>query len=296
MNEPSRGAADAPTDGELQRHLRELEEHGYTVLEDVIPVPLVDELNRALERLERALGIRPGANAFEGHHTIRIYNLLAHDRVFEQVPVHPRVLSIVEGVLDRGCLVSSLSSISIDPGERAQPLHADDTLLDLPRPHPALVCNSMWALTDFTEANGATRVVPGSHRWAEKPEFGAHHESKAAEMPRGSVLIWNGSLWHGGGANRSDRRRTGIAMNYCAGFIRQQENQQLGIPLARVREFGPRLQELIGYGTYKHLIGHIDKRSPRQAVLGLDDDFRSVWDLIEPAPANADAHDANQAS
>lgn len=263
----------------LSRHLQAIAERGYTIIENAIEPELIEGLNAALYRLEKEHGIRPGANAFEGHHTIRIYNLLARDRLFEQVPVHAAVLPVVEGVLDAGCLVSSLSSISIDPGETAQPLHADDTLLNMLRPHPALVCNSMWALTDFTTENGATRVVPGSHKAAEKPEFGARYDSIAAEMAKGSVLIWNGSLWHGGGANTSSARRVGMAMNYCAGFIRQQENQQLGIPLERVREFAPRLQELVGYGTYKHLIGHIDKRSPRQAILGQQDDFRSVWDL-----------------
>jgi ectoine hydroxylase-related dioxygenase (phytanoyl-CoA dioxygenase family) len=280
-------------ESEHQAHVAEIAERGYTIVENAIEPDLVAALNDALLRLEAELGTRPGANVFEGHHTIRIYNLLAHDRVFERVPVHDRVLPIVEAVLDAGCLVSSLSSISIDPGETAQPIHADDTLLSLPRPHPAVVCNSMWALTDFTAANGATRIVPGSHRWPEKPEYGRHYDSIAAEMPRGSVLIWHGSLWHGGGANASAARRVGIAMNYCAGFIRQQENQQLGIPADRVRAFSPRLRELVGYGTYKHLIGHIDKRSPVQAVLGEDDGFRSVWDRIQPEARSADSRETH---
>ncbi len=266
----------------LDDRLEEIRTQGYTVLENVIEPPLVDALNAALDRLEAELGTVPGANPFEGHHTVRIYNLLARDPVFQAVPVHPAVLPVVEGVLDPGCLVSSLSSISIDPGETAQPIHADDTLIGLPRPHPPLVCNSMWALTDFTDENGATRIVPGSHRFATKPEYGSHPDSIPAEMPKGSVLVWNGSLWHGGGANRSRRRRVGIAMNYCAGFIRQQENQQLGIPLALVKSFEPRLQELAGFGTYRHLMGHIDKGSPAQVLLGREDGFKSVWDLIQP--------------
>ncbi|MEZ5596618.1 MAG: phytanoyl-CoA dioxygenase family protein [Pseudomonadales bacterium] len=264
-------------------HLERIATDGYTVLERVIDPSLVEALNEALLRLEHDRRIVPGGNLFEGDRTIRIYNLLALDRVFEAIPVHPAVLPVVERVLDPGCLVSSLSSISIDPGEDAQPLHADDTLIDLPRPHRPVVCNSMWALTDFTEANGATRIVPGSHLLAEKPEFGKHYPSIAAEMPKGSVLIWNGSLWHGGGANGTSQRRVGIAMNYCAGYIRQQENQQLGIPLERVRRFPPRLQELAGFGTYKHLMGHIDKRSPVQVLLDRDDGFRSVWDVVDSA-------------
>jgi ectoine hydroxylase-related dioxygenase (phytanoyl-CoA dioxygenase family) len=131
-------------------------------------------------------------------------------------------------------------------------------------------------LTDFTDANGATRLVPGSHKKT-NPEYGGKYETIAAEMPKGSVLIWEGSLWHGGGANRADKRRTGIAMNYCAGFIRQQENQQLGLSAELVKSFSPRLQELVGYGVYQGLIGHIDKKSPGQILNG-QGDFRSIWD------------------
>ena len=271
----------AVQDGALERRLEEIETEGYTLLEAVIPDDLVDGLNEALLRLESELATQPGCNLFEGHHTVRIYNLLARDPIFQQVPVFPSLLPIVEGVLDKGALISSLSSISIDPGEVAQPIHADDALIKLARPHPALVCNSMWALTDFTEANGATRIVPGSHLFDAKPEYGSHPESIPAEMPKGSILVWNGSLWHGGGANTSGERRVGIAMNYCAGFIRQQENQQLGIPLELVRTFEPRLQELAGFGTYSNLMGHIDKQSPAQVLFGRDDGFRSVWDLID---------------
>src|SRR5581483_5534546 len=119
------------------------------------------------------------------------------------------------------CLVSSLSSISIGPGEDAQPIHADDQLIPIPKPHPPTVCNTMWALTDFTEENGATRLVPGSHVAADNPQYGGEYDTVAAEMPKGSVLVWHGSLWHGGGANRTaDQVRVGIAMNYCAGYIR----------------------------------------------------------------------------
>ena len=270
------------TERQLQAHLDEIEQQGYTLVENAIETDLVDALNAALLRLEKEHDIQPGRNLFEGDHTIRIYNLLARDPVFQRVPVHPAVLPIVEGVLDKGCLVSSLSSISIDPGEQAQPIHADDTLIGLARPHKAVVCNSMWALTDFTAENGATRIAPGSHKYEDKPEYGSHPDSIPAEMPKGSVLVWNGSLWHGGGANRSAERRVGIAMNYCAGFIRQQENQQLGIPLELVKTFEPRLQELAGFGTYQNLVGHIDKHSPIQVLLGRDDGFTSVWDLIKP--------------
>ncbi len=256
-------------------HVARVQRDGFTIVENAIEPALVDALNAALERLERELDARPAMNGFEGHRTVRIYNLLAHGVPFAVVPVHGNVLPVIEGVLDAGCLISSLSSIAIDPGEAAQPIHADDMVIPLDKPHRAIVCNSMWALTDFTDANGATRLVPGSHK-KPSPDYGGQYDTVPGAMKKGSVLIWDGALWHGGGANTTDKRRTGIAMNYCAGFIRQQENQQLGLPPDLVKTFTPRLQELIGYGVYQGLIGHIDKKSPAQLLNG-GGDFQSIW-------------------
>lgn len=270
-----------PNSKTLDDHLDSIAKVGYTVVENAIDSDLLDELNRSLLSLEEALGIKPGANVFEGHKTIRIYNLLAHQMVFQKVPTYKKVLDIIEGVLDKGCLISSLSSISIDPGEIAQPIHVDDALIGLSRPHKAVVCNSMWALTDFTEENGATRIIPESHHWEDTPEYGKSYETIAAEMSKGSVLIWPGSLWHGGGANLSNKRRVGIAMNYCAGFIRQQENQQLGLSQELVSTFSDRLIELVGYGTYRGLIGHINKKSPAQVILEKNEVFQNIWDGSE---------------
>jgi ectoine hydroxylase-related dioxygenase (phytanoyl-CoA dioxygenase family) len=250
----------------VQDHLARIERDGYTIVENAFGPDEADALLAELARLERELAIDFGPNTFEGHRTKRVYNLLVHGPRFEAIPVHPAVLPIVEGVLDAECLISSLSSIAIHPGERAQPIHADDQILPLPKPHVATVCNSMWALTDFTEENGATRIIPGSHTRDASPVYGSEHASIPAEMPRGSVLIWHGSLWHGGGANRSNAVRVGIAMNYCAGWVRQQENQQLGIPADVARRFAPRLRELVGYALYRGIIGHIDKHSPAELL------------------------------
>ncbi|MDZ4865887.1 MAG: phytanoyl-CoA dioxygenase family protein [Alphaproteobacteria bacterium] len=263
-------------DAERQAHVERVRRDGFTIVENAIAPDLVDGLNAALLRLERELDAKPAMNGFEGHKTVRIYNLLAYGSPFADVPVHASVLPVVEEILDPGCLISSLSSIAIDPGEIAQPIHADDMVIPLAKPHIPIVCNSMWALTDFTEANGATRLVPGSHL-KDNPVYGGTYDSVPGEMKKGSVLIWDGSLWHGGGANTTDKRRTGIAMNYCAGFVRQQENQQLGLKPDLVKTFSPRLQELVGYGVYRGLIGHIDKKSPAQ-MLGSPDGFRSIWE------------------
>lgn len=265
------------TPGELAHHVARIDEEGYTIVEDAIEEDLLDELASTLDRLEDSLGIVPAHNDFEGSQTVRIYNLLVHGPAFERIPVHPNVLPIVEGVLDPGCLVSSLSSIAICAGETPQPIHADDQLIPIPKPHPPTVCNTMWAVTDFTEANGATRIVPGSHKADASPVYGQHYDSIPAAMARGSVLVWHGSLWHGGGANATDERRVGIAMNYCAGYIRQQENQQLGIPREIAAGFDERLQQLCGYSVYTGLIGHIDKHDPIELLRG-DGGLQMIWD------------------
>jgi ectoine hydroxylase-related dioxygenase (phytanoyl-CoA dioxygenase family) len=275
---PVAGRALSPD--EVTAHVAAIADVGYTVIPDVIDPTFLDDLTDDLLRLEDELGIVPATNEFEGSHTVRIYNLLVHGARYEAIPVHPGVLPVVEGVLDAGCLVSSLSSISIDPGETAQPIHADDQVIPLAKPHVPTVCNTMWALTDFTEANGATRLVPGSHL-ADNPDLFATYDTVPAEMAAGSVLVWHGSLWHGGGANVSDERRVGVAMNYCAGFIRQQENQQLGIPREIAQGFSSRLRQLVGYGVYSGLIGHIDKRNPA-FLLDPDPqagDHRMIWDI-----------------
>jgi ectoine hydroxylase-related dioxygenase (phytanoyl-CoA dioxygenase family) len=264
------------TSAEVATHVARIADEGYTIVEDAIEVDLLDALDEELHRLEVDLGIVPARNDFEGSQTVRIYNLLVHGKTFERIPVHPNVLPIVEGVLDAGCLISSLSSIAICAGETPQPIHADDQLMPIPKPHPPTVCNTMWAVTDFTEANGATRIIPGSHTADASPSYGQHYESIPAEMPRGSVLVWHGSLWHGGGANTTDERRIGIAMNYCAGYIRQQENQQLGVPRDIAAGFDQRLQQLCGYSVYFGLIGHIDKHDPIELLRG-DGAIDMVW-------------------
>jgi ectoine hydroxylase-related dioxygenase (phytanoyl-CoA dioxygenase family) len=274
-----RGAASPLPD--LEHHLERIALDGYTVLPNAIEPHLIDEIDQALLELERDLGTVPATNLFEGLHTMRVYNLLVHGSTFEKIPIHPHVLPVVEGVLDPGLLISSLSSIAIGPDEQAQPIHADDQLIPIRRPHVSLICNTMWAITDFTEQNGATRVVPGSHLRDEAPNPLERYDSVPAEMEKGSVLVWVGSLWHGGGANRTNRRRVGIAMNYCAGYIRQQENQQLGVPPSLVKTFPRRLQELIGYSVYNGLVGHIDKKNPAQVVLDGNDGVDMVWDLLD---------------
>lgn len=241
-------------------------EDGFAILHDVIEPDLVAALRDAIARCMGELAVPFGTNLFLGEHTRRLFNLLARDRSFEAVPVHRAVLPVVEGVLDHELLLSSLTAIEMHPGQADQPFHADDGSIGLPRPHPPITCTALWALTDFDASNGGTRLVPGSHRADRRPRKGEQLEFVQAEMAAGSVLVYHGSLWHSGGANRSDAPRLGIVSNYCAGFLRQEECQLLALPRERVAQFDPRLRKLVGYGTYRGLMGHVDQRDPATLV------------------------------
>jgi ectoine hydroxylase-related dioxygenase (phytanoyl-CoA dioxygenase family) len=255
-------------------HLARIDVDGYTIVEDAIEPDLVVDLREAIRRLERELHVEPKGTSAEGHATRRMYNLLAKDPVFQAMPVHPNVLPVVEQVLDRGCLLSGMTAIDIGPGETAQPMHGDDIVMSrhLQRPHAPMMVTTMWALDDFTAENGGTLFVPGSHVFPDTPdEPGALDgvEIRALEMGAGSVMIFHGSLWHGGGSNTTaDEWRCGVNVQYCPGFVRQQQNPYLGIKPEVAATFSDRLLELLGYRLYKGIMGHVDGASPGEVVFG----------------------------
>ena len=197
-----------------------------------------------------------GANRFLGKHTRRIFNLLARDVLFETTPVFARSLPVVEALLDHECLLSSLTAIEMNPGQASQPLHSDDGSYGFPRPAPTHIVVAMWALTDFTEENGGTHVVPGTHRAESRPRKGDAPETVQVEMPAGSILFYDGSLWHGGGENRSDADRIGINITYTLGWLRQEENQYLTCPPEIAKDLDQPLQELIGYSMGQYALGY----------------------------------------
>ncbi len=266
------------TDSQVKEYIRLVSDEGWAVIPDVIEDELIAEIENSLADLVERLNIKPSDNLFEGAKTTRAYNLLAYGKTFEKIPIQDDILKVVEGVLGNGLLVSSLSSIAIGPGEKAQPIHSDDQLIPIPKPHPPIICNTMWAISDFTEENGATRLIPKTHLEDHSPDPFKSYETIPAVMDRGSVLVWVGSLWHGGGANQTNETRTGIAMNYCAGYIRQQENQQLGIPLETIKGFPKKLQQLVGFSIYNGLVGHIEKKNPAKFLFSEDVEANLIWD------------------
>jgi len=253
---------------DLAPHIERLDRDGYTIVLDAFDAERAAALDADVDRLERELGIVPAANGFEGRSTTRVYNLLALGSLYHGIPVHPVVLPLMHHLLGTGCLVTSLSSIPIHPGEIAQPIHADDQVIPLAKPHRPVQCNTIWAVTDFTEANGATRVIPGSQHW---PDALTHtvDETVPAEMAIGSCLLYTGKVYHGGGANTTDEVRIAANITYCVAWLRQEENQYLSVPREIAATLDDDLLRLMGYRIGAYALGYIDDaRDPLEAIRG----------------------------
>ena len=264
-----------------------LDEHGYALVEGVLPPA---DVEGRLAGLGELLDATPtGRNFFEGFRTQRVYAVYAKTRAFDDLAVHPLLLGALDHALGEHYQFSAPVALQIGPGEKAQILHRDEDIYPLPRPHDPVVVNSMWALCDFTADNGATRLVPGSHRWPEdrRPD---ESEAVAVAMPAGSVLIYLGGLWHGGGANTTDRPRPGLLLEYVVSWLRPQETQLVAVPPEVVRDLPERLQELLGYNVFPPFLGYVDGRHPRRALDPANDRADDVLRRIsEPEHMPGDA-------
>ena len=240
-----------------------LEQDGWAVVENVMSAEWVAEARADLTRI---LETTPyGRDDFEGHKTRRIYALFAKTRAFDGAATHPLILGVLDRVLGHYQL-SAPTGIQIGPGEVAQPMHPDDAIYPVARPHAELVVNVMWPLDDFTTENGGTRIMRGSHRWGADRYPGPDDDAAVIEMPAGSALLYLGSTWHGGGANQTDRPRAGVVIHYAASWLRPVENHVLAVPREVVRTLPTRMQELLGYNIGPPFLGYVDGRHPRHTL------------------------------
>ena len=258
-----------PSDTPPEAIVEALKTDGAVIIDRVLSVGQIDVVRAEIDPYVEATA--NGGDPFTGYQTTRTGALVARSPACRALIMHPTMLAACDGFLLPACDTYQLhltQAISIGPGETAQPIHRDQWAFDFfPFPKGYEVqCNTIWAVTDFTEANGATRVVPGSNHAEDRLTFGPD-DTVPAEMERGSVLFYSGSVYHGGGANRSESDRIGINITYNVAWLRQEENQYLSVPLELAATLPVELLRLMGYERGAYALGYIDDlRDPIEAV------------------------------
>ena len=256
--------AEGPTiiDGlNISERVDQILDKGFTIVEDFISFDEVEKIRHAfMSEVHitemRAIGTQTGR-------TWRAHNLLAKTRAVDYLFLDKRLRAMVEGVLGPRTQINVTTLFNVLPGETRQYLHQDDGLWPIPRPHPSFVCNALIAIDDFEIENGATHIVPYSHRWYDRrPDQSI--DTLQVEMKSGTMLMWEGGLWHGGGANVSkDRERLGFFMSHQVAYLRPQEIQLVSVPRDEVRKMPEKLQRLLGY----HRFGlGVDGRDPIDVI------------------------------
>ncbi|MEO1038802.1 MAG: phytanoyl-CoA dioxygenase family protein [Pseudomonadota bacterium] len=246
-------------------HHTAFEHDGFVIVRQAIDSGLT---RRAFDGLSNQLG-PTGRNAFEGERTQRAYALLAKTRALDPLVEHEAILGLICAHLGDEPLLSACLGINILPEETAQPAHFDDGFYPVARPRPTMGVSVIWALSRFTEANGATQVWPGSHLWGDERRPQDDDAMLHAEMEAGDAIVFHGSLWHAGGANTTkDEARLGLTAQYCAPWLRTQENMSLAVPPSVVDGLSPRLKSLLGYQIQPPFMGHVNGMHPKRLLVG----------------------------
>jgi ectoine hydroxylase-related dioxygenase (phytanoyl-CoA dioxygenase family) len=225
-------------------------EHGHVIIDELVSVELIDRIEAELQPFFEATAF--GHLSELGFGTQRTGSLIARSPSVHELILQETYLGAVKQLLSHSATVQlSLTEVtSLAPGAEAQFLHQDEMLYDnFPFPIDyEIFVNSLWALTDYTEKMGATRVVPGSHKAGTGAKFN-DEDSLPVEMDRGSVLLFSSKIYHGGGANRSDRIRRAVDIGFSVGWVRQVENQFLSCPIEIARTLPKELVSLMGYAS-----------------------------------------------
>lgn len=263
---------------------QEFETQGYCVFENVIDRSTISRVRDALAPyFEKQLY---GRNDFEGLKSFRQYALLSKGEVFSELAMHPLVMAFVEQEFGKSALLSAFLAIELHPGETVQPWHCDDDHCRMPRPRPPFQLSAFWAIDETTEKNGATQIIPGSHLWDddlsddllstgafEKRDIGAVDDDPQARddalsitLPAGALMLAKGTLYHRGGANKSDGKRLILTPQYNPGWVRSLENMLLSTPPDIAATLPQRVRELIGYSIHPPFMGYVDGMHPQKAL------------------------------
>lgn len=234
-----------------------LDRDGYVIWPNLLSAEQCSEIR---ETVTPWLG-HTGRNSFEGRRTQRIYSVLSRTRVCDRLVDNPRVLAALDRLLMPNYLLSALQAISIQPGESEQLTHHDDGFYPVPRPRAPLAAATIWAIDDFTADNGATVLIPGSHRWGRRRPNTDDHVLPVV-MPAGSCVFFVGTLWHGGGANNTSRDRLAITAQYCQPWLRPMEAYTLSISRDIARTVSEDIRRMIGYSIHPPFVGAVDGLHP----------------------------------
>jgi len=239
-----------------------LRDDGVAIIEELAPAELCDRV--AAELAPHIAETKTGNDGFEGAHTKRPGALLRRSPSSVEMVAHDLILEVADQVLwpaKTTFQIHLTQAICLGPGQTAQALHRDQWAFDFFE-FPAemeVEVSTIWALTDFTEENGATRVAPGMGHLVDS-DVGSvtHSDTVPAEMPRGSVVLYTGRTIHGGGANTTGVDRVGVNVDYVLGWLRQEENQYLSIPRDVAAELPEKVQRLMGYQMGAYALGYMD--------------------------------------
>jgi len=243
---------------------------GATIVEALLDpettARIVDELRPEFERVGTTT-----QNDFNGYSTLRVNSILVKAPSSVAAIAHPLVMAAADKVLLPSCInyrIGSTTGIEIFPGESQQMLHRDDAIYPLRVPGVEWQISALWALDDFTEENGATHLIPRERTTLYPNRPPPADASIQAEMPKGSLLLYLGSTWHGGGANRSNQPRMGMVNTYALGWLRQETNQYLDLPQDAVARLPEHVRRLVGYQMHGDILGyysdsdHSERRNP----------------------------------
>ncbi len=258
-----------------------LDEAGCCVLESLVPEATMDAIAAELAEFRHVASL--GASDFEGHRTRRTGAPLPRSATFRTIAMHPAVMAAADHVLGHATTwrYSASEYIEIGPGEQAQRLHRDEWKYDMVDFPCEVELNGMWAVSDFTDRNGATRVAPGSHRLGHDERVDPE-DTVPAEMPKGSLMLYTGRVFHGGGANTSAGWRQGLSLQHAVGWLTQSTNQFLECPPAEVGDWPDELLRFIGYAKTGNGLGYWrDSEDPLSAVHP-DREFPTGWAIVRP--------------